>query len=184
MNELERVFNKKEKRLQFLIFSLFFLFSIIYFQAWQNWQSLLTFSFAYFLGFFLLLLDEKYLYSFYIEKTYISDKNISHENTKNPAASRDTNSIQLLTRHPLFIISLFLMGVFVLTSTGSVAGMALVISLNLFLFLEILQLRKEPLLFVQRFFASSKLLLSRKEIRLICLFQGVCFLILLLLYLI
>jgi len=152
---MTNIFSKKQ-----IIFKVVFSFSllaflIIFFKAWQNTFSLISFVAAYFVGVFLLYIDEQFLYKLYTEKIGSSMQDSSH--FSEPAS-----------RNSLFLLILPFLSIFVLTSSGSILGIALILSINFYLLIEMWQLRDEFLLFKDRFLATSKIQVTAKFVRRIC----------------
>lgn len=128
---------------------------VVFYQAWHNWQSLLIFAGAYLLGAGLLWIDEQYLYQFYQEKIDVPGQEPLH-------------FPRLITRNLLFLLSLPLLSLFLLTSSGSLPGIALVLSLNFYLLVEMWQLRREYLLFKDRFLEMANIKVSAELVKQIC----------------
>jgi hypothetical protein len=159
-------FSKKQLLLKVVLTCALLVFLIVFFQAWQNVASLIGFMAAYFLGIILLYLDEQYLYKFYIEKTGDSIENTSHFSV-------------LASRNLLFLLLLPLLSIFVLTSSGSLLGIALILSINLYLLIEMWQLRSEPLLFKERFLSVFKGQVNQSITNRFCLVSSIYFIFLL-----
>ena len=166
-----KVFEKKELRLKYFILFLFLVSAIVFFEAWQDWLSLVLFSLSYVLAVLLMILDDKYFYSFYQEKNDQSIQLDSHQNTN--------VSPFLISRSFYFVIAMPAISIYVLTSTGSVLAIAFVMAINLFLLVEMLQLRAEYLLFKDRFFRELNQTLTKKDVNKICLVAVFYFLFLL-----
>ena len=163
---MKPLFSKKQ-----IIFKTFsplslLVFLIIFFKAWQNAGSLIAFIGAYVLGIFLLYIDEQYLYKFYIEKIDLPSETSSHLSV-------------LASRNFLFLLILPLLSVFVITSSGSILGIALILAINSYLLIEMWQLRYETLLFKERFLSAFKIEITAELIRKIC-WAGVIYFIFLL----
>lgn len=159
-----KIFNKKEEQVKKIILLvalvLFVLFLLIK-QHWEitsSWSQILLFIFSYGLGLFLMLGDEKYLQKIYLDE--LEEK-------------------ILITRSPLFILILPFLSIFVLTSTGSVAGIGLIMALNLVIFIEIWQLSTKEELFNQNFLQNTKKRVNLSEIRIIQIVSSVYFLLIL-----
>ena len=149
---MNKTFSKKQIIFK-LLFSILFLISlVVFFKAWQNLTSLIGFSAAFITGLLLLFLDEQLFYRFYTEKIDGGAQNSSHY----PA---------LATRNFFFILTLPFLSIFVLTSSGSILGIALILAINFYLLIEMWQLRDEFLLFKDRFFALSKIQINTKLTR-------------------
>jgi len=163
---MKNIFSKKQLIFK-LIFSLSLLgFLIVFYKAWENWLNLGTFTLAYFLGIFLLFLDEQFLYKYYVEKIDSTIQSSSHYLT-------------LATRNFLFILCLPFLSIFVLTSSGSVFGTAFILAINFYLLIEMWQLRNEFLLFADRFLAMSKIKVTSNLVHKICWLALVYFVFLL-----
>jgi len=152
---MKQLFSKKQ-----VIFKTFFplsllVFLILFFKAWQNTGSLIAFIGAYILGIFLLYIDEQYLYKFYVEKIDSSFENNSHLSA-------------LASRNFLFLLILPLLSIFVLTSSGSILGIALILAINFYLLIEMWQLRHKTLLFKERFLSMFKIEITAELIRKVC----------------
>ena len=166
-----KVFEKKELRLKYFILFLFLVSAIVFFEAWQDWLSLVLFSSSYILAVLLMVLDEKYFYSFYQE-------NIDKEIQSNTQQSLNSSPF-LISRSFYFVVAMPAISIYVLTSTGSVLAIAFVMAINLFLLVEMLQLRTEYLLFKDRFFREFNQTLTKKDVNRVCLVAVVYFLFLL-----
>ena len=152
---MKQFFSKKQ-----ILFKTFFplsllVFLIVFFKAWQNVGSLIGFVGAYILGLFLLYIDEQYLYKLYTEKIDLPAENNSHFS-------------MLASRNFLFLLTLPLLSIFVLTSSGSILGIALILAINFYLLIEMWQLRSEKLLFKERFLSMFKIEITAELIRKIC----------------
>lgn len=163
---MTNLFSKKQ-----IIFKVLFSFSllillVVFFRAWQNVSSLIAFIAAYFLGVFLLYADEQFLYKFYDEKIGSSIQSDSHFPS-------------LASRNSLFLFILPLLSIFVLTSSGSILGIALILSINFYLLIEMWQLRDEFLIFKERFLVTSKIQVTAKLVHKICWFALAYFVFLL-----
>lgn len=141
---MNQIFTKKQIIFKVLFSFLLLVALIVFFKAWQNISTLVTFILAYSAGVSLLYLDEQLLYRFYAEKIDSGEENASHF----PA---------LASRNLFFILMLPFLSIFVLTSSGSILGIALILAINFYLLIEMWQLRDEFLLFKDRFFALSKI---------------------------
>jgi hypothetical protein len=146
-----------------VVLILFILWWLIkaHWQITSIWSDILFFIFAYGLGLFLILGDEKYLQKIYADEL--------------------ENKI-LITRSPLFLLVLPVLSVFMLTSTGSLAGIALIMAINLTLLIEIWQLASQQKLFNQYFLHGVKKDLSLSEITIVKFAILIYFLILLFLF--
>lgn len=165
--QIENVFSKKQLIFKLVFSSLLLVFLIIFYKAWENWLSLSYFVFAYFLAIFLLFLDEQFLCKFYAEKIESGIKDESHY-------------FALASRNSLFLLALPFLSIFVLTSSGSIFGIAFIMAINFYLLIEMWQLRNEFLLFADRFLAMSKIQSSSKLVHKICWFALAYFAFLLL----
>jgi hypothetical protein len=163
MNIFDQQQEKIKKIILFAVLILFILWWLIKVQ-WQIsgiWSEILLFIFAYGLGLFLILGDEKYLQKIYGDEL---EKKI------------------LITRSPLFLLVLPVLSIFMLTSTGSLAGIALIMAINLVLLIEIWQLANQREVFNQYFLQGIKKEISLSEIRIIKFIALFYFLILLILF--
>ena len=147
-----KIFNDQQlkiKKIWLFVILLIFVFIWLIREEWQItniWSQILFFIIAYGLGLFLMLGDEKYLQKIYSEEL---EKKI------------------LITRSPLFLLSLPFLSVFMLTSTGSVAGIALIMAINLVIVIEIWQLAASEKIFNQHFLQGVKKRVNLSEIRIV-----------------
>ena len=161
------VFNQQQEKIKkIILFAVLILFILWWLNKveWQinsSWSEILFFIVAYGLGLFLTLGDEKYLQKIYGDEL---DKKI------------------LITRSPLFLLVLPVLSIFMLTSTGSLAGMALIMAINLVILIEIWQLAPQQKIFNQYFLQGIKKEISLSEIRIIKFIALFYFLILLILF--
>lgn len=118
---------------------------ISYFSGEINYLDLFYFSAGLFLGVILMHLDEEILHKYYLE---------------NPKTKPN-----LITRSLIFIISLFPMGVYLITSTGSEIGIGFFLSIVSVLLLELIQYRTDSDGFHARFLFQLKRKLSSTEIK-------------------
>ena len=167
-----KVFEKKELQLKYFILFLFLVSAIVFFEAWKDLFSLLLFSLAYILAVILMVLDENYFYSFYQESSNKSVENSSQQNIEKMPF--------LISRSFYFVLVMPAISIYVLTSTGSVLAIAFVMAINLFLLIEMLQLRTEYLVFKDRFFRDFDKDLTKKDVNKICLAAVIYFIFLLL----
>lgn len=158
---------------------------VIFLQVWSQLLNLLLLVAAYSFGVFLLWADENFLYSFYSENIDYKDKNITHNSLidapKNRTMTEENptdSDQQLITRQPLFLLVLIPLSFFVLTSTGSIAGVAMIMAINLYLLIEMWQLHAYPEQFQKRFSLDNKKKLSKNEVQSICYFASVYFILL------
>jgi len=140
------VFSKSQHTGHYLILASLLALSILVLKLYQDWVSLLLVVLAYCAGVLILWLDEFYLHRLYCEN----------------------DSDGLATRSTIFLLSLPLLSIFVLTSTGSIFGVAMVMAMNSYLCLEMWALYQEPILFKERFF-SSFAVLKMSQIQRFCL---------------
>ena len=152
---MKSLFSKKQIFLKLFLSLLLLIVLIVFFKAWQNWQTFFGFTFAYLFGTALLYLDEQYLYTLYQEKIESADNNTSH-------------FPELASRNLLFLLSLPFLSIFVITSSGSVMGIAMILAINFYLLIEMWQLKDEFLLFQSRFLAMFKTRLTRIMVERIC----------------
>lgn len=161
------VFNQQQEKIKkIILFAVLILFILWWLNKveWQinsSWSEILFFIVAYGLGLFLTLGDEKYLQKIYGDEL---DKKI------------------LITRSPLFLLVLPVLSIFMLTSTGSLAGIALIMAINLVILIEIWQLAPQQKIFNQYFLQGIKKEISLSEIRIIKFIALFYFLILLILF--
>jgi len=156
------IFSKKQIIFKVLFSFSLLIFLIIFYQAWKNIASLSAFIGAYCVGIFLLYLDEHILYRLYTEKIGSSVQDSSHFPS-------------LASRNFLFLLILPFLSIFVLTSSGSILGIALILAINFYLLIEMWQLRDEPLLFKDRFLATFKIQIDTKLLHKFCWFVLVYF---------
>lgn len=88
----------------------------------------------------LLLIDEKFLYRFYIDQIGFNEE----------------KKYQLITRSFLFILAYLVMAVFVITSSGSNLGNGLVMGIALALLIEMIRYKDNPEQFNARFLSQFK----------------------------
>ncbi len=152
---MSQLFSKKQILFKVLFPLSLLVFLILFFKAWQNLGSLIGFIAAYILGIVLLYIDEQYLYKLYTENPDLSSENNSHFCI--PAS-----------RNFLFLLILPFLSIFVITSSGSILGIALILAINFYLLIEMWQLRSEALLFKQRFLSMFKIEITSELIKKIC----------------
>lgn len=163
-----KIFNKKEeqvKKIILLVVLILFVLFLLIKQHWDisnSWSQILLFIFSYGLGLFLMLGDEKYLQKIYLDE--LEEK-------------------ILITRSPLFVLILPFLSIFVLTSTGSIVGIGLIMALNLVTLIEIWQLSTKEDLFNQNFLQNTKKRVNLSEIRIIQIVSSIYFLLILFLLL-
>lgn len=167
MKNMPQLFSKQQLLFKLGLSLIFQLLLVLFYSAWQNLWTLSIFAGAYFLGTIFLYLDEQYLYKYYEEKIDLT-------------VHRDSHYPDLISRSFLFLLSLPLISIFVLTSSGSVFGIALVLALNFYLLVEMWQLRLEYLLFKDRFLEMVKIKATAKQVNQICVFALLYFIFLLL----
>ena len=68
------------------------------------------------------------------------------------------SSPQLITRSPIFLLSYWVLAVFLMTSSGSYLGMGLILGMGLVLISEMYQWRRQPSDFSYRFYQQTKTL--------------------------
>lgn len=159
--------NKQENVKKLLILIMLLIYTLVWIikENWQisnSWSQILFFIFSYGLGLFVMLGDEKYLQKIYADEL---EKKI------------------LITRSPLFILILPLLSIFMFTSTGSIAGIGLIMALNLVLLIEIWQLAKQKSLFNQYFLQGAKKQMNLSEINIIKIIVSIyCLLLLIFLF--
>lgn len=167
---MTNIFSKKQMIFKVLFSFSLLVFLIIFYQAWQNTISLLSFIGAYFVGIFLLYFDEQFLYKFYDEKIDKSVQDNSHFSS-------------LATRNSMFLLILPLLSIFVLTSSGSILGIALILAINFYLLIEMWQLRDEFLLFKDRFLDMLQIQVNARFVHQTCWFALAYFVFLLIILL-
>jgi hypothetical protein len=154
---------EKIKKITLLSVLMLFILWWLIKEEWQInhiWSQILFFIFAYGLGLFLMLGDEKFLQKIYADEL---EKKI------------------LITRSPLFLLVLPVLSIFMLTSTGSLAGIALIMAINLLILIEIWQLAPQPKIFNQYFLQGVKKQITLSEIQIIKTVASIYFLLLILL---
>lgn len=161
---MTRLFTPQQISVKVLGTGIFLVLLIVRYQAWSNWWTLATFVAAYLAGVLLLFIDEHYLYQFYQEKI---DKPIDN----------DSHFPELVSRNTLFLLSLPFLSIFVLTSSGSLPGIALILALNCYVLIEMWQLRPEYLLFKDRFLQMMQLTANRQLVDRICIAAAAYFLV-------
>lgn len=155
MKDFRSVFTRKQLVFKLgLTLVLLFVFIVLY-QAWHNWWTLLAFASAYLLGMALLFFDETYFYSFYEEKVDLPKQDASH-------------FPELITRTVLFLFVLPLLSIFVVTSSGSLFGIALILALNWYLLIELWQLRRHPTQFKERFLGMTTVQVTPQLVTRMC----------------
>lgn len=140
-------------KLQIILITLFhsgLFFLVNYFGSDLNYLDSLFFATGIFAGTVLMHLDEVFLFQYYLEP---------HDYLK-PGSEK----INLITRSLLFIFSLFPLGLFMITSTGSELGVGLFLGIITTLSLELIKYRKDEDYFHTRFLFQLKRKLSMKEI--------------------
>jgi hypothetical protein len=152
---MSNIFSKKQLIFKFCLTFLLLIFLLIFFKVWQNWLNALSFIFAYVVGVGFLFADEQFLYKFYEEKIDSGEQKTSHFPV-------------LASRNAIFLLFLPFLSIFVLTSSGSILGIALVMAINCYLLIEMWQLYDESLLFTERFLAMAKIQSTNKLVHQIC----------------
>lgn len=143
-----------------------FIFSLIYlaftfFDGNLNFFDVLFFTFGIFVGVLLLYLDETYFYQYYLE--------------------RHDHKLKLMTRSLVFMVLLFPMGLFVVSSTASKIGIGLILGLMTSLFLELSDYSKDIDAFHERFLFQLKRKLNNQEVDYLVAIFGVASVVLVLL---
>ncbi len=151
---MKTVFSTKQIIFKVLASLSLLFFLILFFQAWQNLSSLFMFVFAYLCGITLLYADEQFLYRFYEEKIDLNLQNSSHFSS-------------LASRNFLFLLLLPFLSLFVLTSSGSLWGIAFILAINCYLLIEMWQLKNQPELLQQRFFQHLPQLAQKQNSQLV-----------------
>jgi hypothetical protein len=126
----------------------------LFFFVIPNLWNLVWFSVGVVLGAAFLLADERYFQALYQEKG---------------------STVFLVSRSPLFVLSLLPLTIFVLTSSGSHWAYGVVGGLGLWLLLEATELRSDPATFDKRFLPTIKGEISRQNIQLVLLFGWLFF---------
>ncbi len=130
------------------------------------------------LGLALLIADELTLNRYYNEpKEDTSDLNkeqFSQGETRSAATYLSQTNF-LATRSTLFLIVLWPLSFFVITSTGSFLGIGLVMGIFVGLLEEMWTLRKEVQIFNQRFWSQVKTQLTPEQIRLLFILTSAYF---------
>jgi len=119
-----------------------------------NYLDLALFVLGIVLGMLLMFLDENFFYRYYLELP---------DNFKTDS-TLDKANLKLTTRSLLFMVSLFPLGLFIVTSTGSKLGMGLFLGIITILLLELIEYKKEIDLFHKRFMSQLKKTLNIKEV--------------------
>ncbi|MBD3250629.1 MAG: hypothetical protein GF381_03615 [Candidatus Pacebacteria bacterium] len=104
------------------------------------WSGYLIFCVGGLLGLGLLIADEHYFYKLYQEEL-----------------SEEVRFCELISRSPLFWLSLVPLSIFVITSAGSFLVEGLVLGMMVGLVGEMWQLKNIPQLFIKRFLTGVKL---------------------------
>jgi hypothetical protein len=103
------------------------------------------FPIGLFLGMIFLEVDERYAFKFY--------------------QLVDSTQKRLVTRSLLFLMSLFPLGIFLMTSTGSATGVGLFLGIIAILSLEMSELRNNPEAFHERFMYQLRRKLNPEELK-------------------
>jgi len=131
------------------------------------------FAVGIFFGIVLMRLDEVLLFKYYLEpKDYLEAKAKKTRSRLEPSSKpiffgefgQSSKKINLITRSLLFIFSLFPLGLFIITSTGSELGIGMFLGIITTLLLELIKYRKNEDSFHARFLFQLKRKLSTKEI--------------------
>jgi len=120
-------------------------------QSQGNWVETAFLMIGMYGGFGLLLADVEWLCQYYFDETA--------KNATEPAAPPE-----YITRSALFILTLFPLTIFMLTSTGSALGMGLLMGILIGLSLEMFTLRRKPVEFQARFLSQVKRIFTPEEI--------------------
>jgi hypothetical protein len=152
---------------------LFVIYVLPLFLLIKPWTQYLLFILGGLLGIGLLVADELFLNHYYNEPVKLGSKN-----NKNPSTSQPNKAIFLATRSTLFLLTFVPLAFFVITSTGSLLGIGLVMGLLLGLLHEMWQRRNKPQHFNQRFWGQVKTELPEDKIRLILILAITYFLFL------
>lgn len=116
------------------------LYGVIYFLVSDNWLASIYYTIGWYLGFLLMSLDKNTLYKYYYESIH----------------KKDDKFARLVTRSILFIMSYFVLSIFLITSSGSAIGMGLVMGIGLVLSFELWNSRNYVDFFNQYFIQSKK----------------------------
>jgi hypothetical protein len=79
----------------------------------------------------------------------------------------DGERVGLVSRSTLFLLSFLPLALFILTSSGSLVGMGLILGMGFSLALEMLMLHTTPVVFRERFLQQLKREVSAQEVQLI-----------------
>lgn len=127
--------------------------SLFYFLVLSVW-NLVLFAVGVLVGATFLIVDERALYHYYREKG---------------------DAQFLVSRSPLFLLSLIPLTIFVLTSAGSYWASGVMGGMVLWLLLEMTELRSDPAAFDQRFLSTFKGEVSPQAIQIILLIGWIFF---------
>ncbi len=122
-------------------------FVATYFGKSVSYTDGLLFGIGLLLGMFLLEADEKFLFKYYIEAD----------------SQAEDKQKRLVTRSLLFLLLLFPLGLFLLTSTGSAIGVGIFLSITSGLALEFFTLRNDRQGFQERFLHQLKRDITAEE---------------------
>lgn len=87
--------------------------------------------------------------------------------------NEEKNDTYLATRSTLFLICFIPLAVFVVTSSGSLVGLGLILTLAVTLFIEMWALRHTPTLFREKFLSQIATQYTQRTIDYIVIFVGV-----------
>lgn len=124
--------------------------------AQASWMATVLLVLGMYGGFGLLLADVEWLHQFYQEPS-----------TQTP--EHELFSPKYITRSALFMLTLFPLTIFILTSTGSSIGMGMLLGILLGLSLEMFSLRSNSVEFQAQFLSQVKRPFSAEEIEWIAL---------------
>lgn len=164
---MTKIFSYQQILVKFFLSFLLLMGLVVLVQAWQDWASLISFAGAFSLGVALLFCDEQFFYKLYADKVTM-------------AVDLPKNANLLASRNSLFILLLPFLSIFVVTSSGSMIGTALILAINCYLLVEMWQLRQQTAIFKERFLSGIKMQLTPALTKKICYLALVYFLFLLL----
>lgn len=120
------------------------IYTVPFYLATQNLLTWALFVIGVAIGLAIMIADEVVLYRIYVDQT--------------------PESLQLITRSPLFIAAYPILAIFAITSTSNVLGLGVVLGLGLTLVVEGLQLRSNVPAFKKRFLQHLPAALDRSTV--------------------
>lgn len=144
-----------------LVFPLLYALIYYFFTAQDTINPLantVLFAAGLYVGQFLLWADARWFYSYYNPPT---ETEATTANTEEMPATPDIP--QLITRSLLFILSLFPLSIYMITSTGSAMGVGVLLGILVGLAIEMIILRRDLLFFQQHFFYQLRRPATLKE---------------------